>query len=161
MKKVDNRRIQVKTVDRNTIKLINRFNILSKTEIGKSFLIRFEEIQDDSVVIDYRIEKTVWDKKEKDFCLDLFMFDRGNSNFYLYPQANEVYIPIIDSRKYFNILVKELFDLDIDISKKNLDRLFQSLKLTGDKEKRSRYIKGRGITVPCRDLRTRIRASIR
>lgn len=138
---MDNRRIQVKTADRNTIKLINRFNILSKTEIGKSFLIRFEEIQDDSVVIDYRIEKTVWDKKEKDFCLDLFMFDRSNSNFYLYPQANEVYIPIIDSRKYFNILVKELFDLDIDISKKNLDRLFQSLKLTGDKEKRSRYIK--------------------
>ena len=131
--------IQIELSDKGR-NAVRRFNLLTKTEIGKSFLISFNE-EDDTITLNYDIKKTIWDNKEKDFCIDLMMFDRSNSNFYIYPQANEVYISLIDAKKYFNILVKEIFNIDIDISKKTLDRLFQSLKLTGDRKERSRYIK--------------------
>lgn len=132
-------RLQVKMSNR---KIIDRFKILSKTEIGKSFLIRFDyDLATELLTIEYEIKRTIWDKKEKDYCIDLFMFDRSNSYLYIYPQANEVYIPFIDARKYFNILVKEVFNIDIGITKKAIDRLFQTLKLTINREERLEYIR--------------------
>lgn len=135
-------KLQVKMNNSQGINSVTRFNLLSNSEIGKSFLIKFEySPPTGSVIVEYEIKKTVWDSKEKDFCIDLMMFDRSNGYFYLYPQANEVYIPLIDARKYFNILVKEVFGIEIEISKKRLDRLFQTLKLTNKKEERIEYIK--------------------
>ena len=77
-------------------RLVNKFNILSNTLIGKCLLIKMKEKDLDSneVEIEYQTAKTIWDNNEKDYCFDLLMFDRNNSYFYLYPQASEYYIPL-------------------------------------------------------------------
>ena len=131
-------RIVVKA-DKN---LVSRFKLLAKSELGKSLMIDFNyNLPSDSVTVDYDIKKSIWDKKEKDYNFDFLMFDRSNGYFYIYPQASEVYIPMVNAKKYFNLLVKEVFNIEIDISGKNLDRLFQTLKLTRNREERINYIR--------------------
>ena len=131
-------RIVVKA-DKN---LVSRFKLLAKSELGKSLMIDFNySLPSDSVTVDYDIKKSIWDKKEKDYNFDFLMFDRSNGYFYIYPQASEVYIPMVNAKKYFNLLVKEVFNIEIDISGKNLDRLFQTLKLTRNREERINYIR--------------------
>ena len=131
-------RIVVKA-DKN---LVSRFKLLAKSELGKSLMIDFNyNLPSDSVTVDYDIKKSIWDKKEKDYNFDFLMFDRSNGYLYIYPQASEVYIPMVNAKKYFNLLVKEVFNIEIDISGKNLDRLFQTLKLTRNKEERINYIR--------------------
>lgn len=124
-------------------RVVNRFNIIENTTIGKSLMIKIKEddVENEEVKIEYQIKKTIWDSNEKDYCFNLLMFDRSNSYFYLYPQASEYYIPLIDGKKYFNDMVKEVFKEDINISGNNLDKLLQTFKLNFDIEENIEYLR--------------------
>ena len=125
------------------LSLLERFRILRNNPILVDVLdIDFTSNPvDQTVIIDYSISNTSSDENEKDYCFNMYQFSREHSQFYIFPQSADYFIPLLNSRTLFNNVVKEVFGLNINVSGKTLDHLFQSFKLNSDPAKNIEYLK--------------------
>lgn len=128
-------KVQTESLNKKSIELFNSFK--KSSPLGESILINLEE-QDS---ISFTINQNIWDSNEKDYCFDMLFYDRANATLYFYPQACESNIPLIDAKLLMELLVKENFNIEVQFSKENIDRFFQTLKLNENSQDNIKYLK--------------------